>query len=257
MPTPQVASPQVSLILPTYNEAHNIVPLIQELKRHLNGVSHEILLMDDNSPDRTAQVAEAAFADDSTVQVHIRVRDRGLAKAVREGVERSRGAYVLVMDSDFNHDPAIVGRLVELSQHADMVIGSRFCDGGGMASRWRYHCSRLYSNWFVRPLLGMGVRDNLCGYYLIRRDRLMRLPYDEIFHGYGDYFFRLLWHARAVGCSMIETPVFYRQRPSGRSKSNLPVLLFSYTWTVLDLWLHAGQPRWPAPGSDKPDTPHG
>ena len=233
--------PHVSVILPSYNEVSNVVPLIRELKRHLP-VPHELLVIDDNSPDQTGPVTRKAFAGDPSVQVHVRMVDRGLATAIRDGIRRSTGDKVLVMVTDFNHDPAIVGRLVELGAGADMVIGSRFCPGGGMANRWRYACSRFYSR-LVQRILQTGVRDNLCGYYLIRRDVLMALPFEEIFYGYGDYFFRLVWHVRRAGYSIVETPVVYQARPSGRSKSNLMAMLFGYTREVLKLRMKAGRAR--------------
>jgi len=243
--TQQAASPQVSVILPTYNEADNIVPLIHELKRHL-AIPHEILVVDDSSPDRTAQVAQEAFANDPSVRVRVRHQDRGLATAIREGIECSQGQKLLVMLTDFNHDPALVGQLVDLSAGADMVIGSRFCPGGGMATRWRYYCSLIYSRWFVGPLLGTRVRDNLCGYYIIHRDKVMQLPLGKIFYGYGDYFFRLLWYLKKAGGSILEVPAFYRARPSGKSKSNLPGMLLRYTWEVVKLWAGGRARRQPA-----------
>ena len=243
--TPEAASPQVSVILPTYNEAGNIVPMIRELNRHL-AVPHEILVVDDASPDGTARIAQEAFAQDPSVRILVRHHERGLATAIREGLERSRGQKLIVMVTDFNHDPAITAQLVESSARAEMVVGSRFCPGGGMATRWRYYYSLVYSRCFVDLLLGTRVRDNLCGYYLIHRELLLRLPLDEIFYGYGDYFFRLLWHVRARGGSILETPVFYRGRLSGKSKSNLPAMLLRYTWEVLKLRFTATRRRQPA-----------
>lgn len=222
----------VSVILPTYNEAENIVPLIHVLKRHLRG-AHEILVMDDQSPDGTAAIAAAAFAGDPSVKVFARPGDHGLAKAIREGIERSTGEAVIVMNSDFNHNPALVEQLIAAWDRADIIIGSRFCKGGGMANPWRNACSYVFSCWFARPLLGTGVRDNLCGFYLMSRRKLLALLLEEIFYGYGDYFFRLLWHARARGYSTLEIPVFYQPRRGGKSKSRFPALLVSYSREVI------------------------
>ncbi len=234
--------PHVSVILPAYNEAQNIVPLIHALKRHLR-VSHEILVMDDNSPDGTARAASDAFANDPTIKVHVRTADRGLARSIRDGILRSTGTKVIVMDTDFNHDPGLVGRFVELSASYDMVIGSRFCAGGGMENVWRYYCSLIFSLCLVRPLLRTSVRDTLCGYYLIDGDTLRALPLEQICYGYGDYFFRLLWHAESAGCRLHEIPVYYRLRPTGQSKSNLVALLLSYSWEALKISWTARRPH--------------
>ena len=232
------AQPSVSVVLPCYNEADNIVPLVHALKAQLPA-AHEILVMDDNSPDGTARQVRGAFAGDTSVRVHVRMTDRGLANSIADGIRRCRGELVIIMDSDFNHDPDIVGNLLAHSPSADVVLGSRFLPGGGMASRWRYYCSWIYSTCLVRPILRTRVRDGLCGYYLIHRDKLLALPLDDICYGYGDYFFRLLWHLRHRCYRVIEVPVFYRPRLGGKSKSNLPRLLMSYTWELIKIPLTA------------------
>lgn len=234
-PKALVAHPplRLSVILPSYNEAQNVVPLIQELKRYLTE-PHEILVMDDDSPDGTGEVVRRAFAHDPSVEVHIRQQDRGLAKAIREGLERAVGERVLVMDTDFNHDPALVPQLMELNHRIDLVTGSRFCPGGGMGNVRYYAASRLY-NQFLSAVLQTHVQDNLFGYFTMDRKKLVALPLDRIFYGYGDYFFRLLWYARQRGYSIAEIPAFCGARRAGVSKSRISVMLLHYTWEAVKL----------------------
>lgn len=239
--TTGLATPQLSVVLPSYNEVDNLIPLIHGLKRWVT-VSHELVVMDDNSPDRTGEVVREAFADDPSVAVQIRTRHRGLAYAIREGLERAGGEQVLVMDTDFNHDPALARQLIAMSPQADLVIGSRFCQGGGMAHRGYYHASKAY-NQFISAMLGTGVADNLFGYFIMPRAKLMALPLDRIFYGYGDYFFRLLWYARAQGYSILEIPAFCQARRAGRSKSQVLAMLLDYTWEVMKLRMDGWRAR--------------
>ena len=226
-------TPPVSVILPCYNEAGNIVPLIRSIRRQL-GRSCEILVMDDQSPDGTAEAARQAFADDPAVIVQLRTQQRGFASSIRDGIERSRGELIIVMDTDFNHDPALLEELLRLSPHAEMVIASRFCPGGGMERKGYFVASRLY-NQFLRAVLGTCVDDNLFGYFVIRRELLLGLPFDDIFYGYGDYFFRLLWHVRRRAGRIIETPSFCKARLSGTSKSSVVSMLTRYTIEAVKL----------------------
>jgi dolichol-phosphate mannosyltransferase len=107
--------------LPTFNEKDNIVPLIEELRSRFRAAGHryEILVIDDQSPDGTGSAVAAAFADDPGVRVTVRRKNPGLAYSIREGIERSTGAIVLVMDSDFNHKPADAVLLFQVAQYVD------------------------------------------------------------------------------------------------------------------------------------------
>ena len=123
----------LSIVVPTYNEAANIVGLVAQLLDAPD--AREVLVVDDNSPDGTARLVQESFANDARVRLIVRTRDRGLAKSVRAGIEASRGDFVAVMDSDFNHDPEIIHTMRDLLAHFDLVVGSRFVAGGGMEDR--------------------------------------------------------------------------------------------------------------------------
>jgi dolichol-phosphate mannosyltransferase len=161
--------PNVSIVLPTFNEKDNIVPLVEELRSRLRaeGYSYEILVIDDQSPDGTGSVVMAVFADDPGVRVTIRRKSAGLAYSIREGIECSTGAIILVMDADFNHKPADAVLLFQVAQYVDLVIGSRFIVGGGMSSLQRYYLSYFY-NIFLRASLGTRLDDNLSGLFAIK-----------------------------------------------------------------------------------------
>ena len=131
-----VSPPQASIVIPTYNEKDNIVELVAQLLAAMSGVDTEVIVVDDDSPDGTAESVRQAFAGNSCVRLVERKADRGLAKSIRAGIETSRGSAIVVMDSDFNHSPQDVPILFNFTRFVDIAIGSRFIFGGGMANRW-------------------------------------------------------------------------------------------------------------------------
>ena len=187
----------VSVILPTYNESKNIVPLIEAIQHELGqaGISHEVLVVDDNSPDGTAAMVRERFGGDERVRLFVRTEERGLATAIAHGIRQAQGESVAVMDTDFNHDPVMLPQMVKFLEYYDIVIGSRFVMGGGMEQQWRYNASFLF-NFFVRIVLHTQIQDNLCGFFTMRRDKLLAMDIDA-------HLSRLwrLFHAPAV-CSL-------------------------------------------------------
>jgi hypothetical protein len=110
----------------------------------------------------------------ATVRLVVRTQDKGLANSIRDGLILAQGRTLVVMDTDFNHDPAMIPQMVDLLRYYDLVIGSRFVMRGGMEDRLRYHFSQLY-NVFIRALFQTQIQDNLSGYFAIRRERLYAL----------------------------------------------------------------------------------
>lgn len=226
---------KVSVILPTYNEADNIVELVRQIMQNIPAAwEYEIIVVDDNSPDHTFQVVQNVFKGQSCVIPVLRTTDRGFAKSIRTGIEKAQGDHILVMDTDFTHDPVEISKLLHVGEVYDLVSGSRFCAGGNMQDVQHYLASMLY-NWFMRIVLRTQVQDNLGGYFTISKAKLDLLPFDRIFFGYGDYFFRLLYFAQKHGMKIVEIPAQYRARQKGASKSNFMKMLFSYTYAMLKL----------------------
>lgn len=245
-------NPEVSIILPTYNERDNICDLIDAIDRELGPLAwpFEILVVDDNSPDGTAQVVAQQYGLDlvnahttgitghrnGVIHVYVRTSDKGLAKAIRAGLEWARGNTLVVMDTDFNHDPAMIPQMVELLNYYDLVIGSRFVMQGGMEDKWRYRASLIY-NFFLRVLFMTQIQDNLSGFFAVRRERFFQMAalFDAIFYGYGDYFIRLLYVAWRKHWKILEVPVFYILRRHGDSKTGFWSIFRDYTGAVLRL----------------------
>jgi dolichol-phosphate mannosyltransferase len=245
---------EVSVVLPTYNERDNILDLIAAIEQHLTppGWRYEVLVMDDSSPDGTADVmrqcyglgaaspaAAPALSDGrGEVRLFVRRSDKGLAKAIRAGLEAGRGRTLVVMDTDFNHDPAMIPQMVDMLRYYDLVIGSRFVMRGGMEDALRYRLSFLY-NIFIRMLFLTQIQDNLSGFFAVRRDRLFQAAalFDRIFYGYGDYFVRLLVVAWRSDWRILEVPVFYILRRHGDSKTGFWRIFRDYSLAVLRLRL--------------------
>lgn len=233
----------VSIVLPTYNEAETICEFLRDVIASVAflGPACEILVLDDRSPDGTAKVVEAAFARYEMVRVIERAGRRGLAVSVREGLERSTGQAVVVMDADFNHDPRLIPYMIRLLEVFDLVVGSRFAANGGMQEPIRQWGSAGL-NAIARLTLRTRIQDNLSGFFAIRADGLQRLPYDRIFWGYGDYFFRLLYFALRVPLRIVEMPVVYGRRRGGASKTSVVRTACRYLYEIArlryDAWRH-------------------
>lgn len=234
----------VSVILPTYNERDNIVDLVNYIIETLEGtVNYELILVDDNSPDGTAEVVRQEFGGNANIRLHVRNNERGLATAIRKGIELSAGSVVVVMDTDFNHDPKYIPQFLNLIQFYDVVVGSRFLYGGGMYSRWRYYASLLY-NGFIRFFLGIPITDKLSGFFAMRRESLGEIDSDRIFYGYGDYFIRFLATVVNLKLRILEIPVFYDNRRSGETKTQFLKEFLRYTVSVMKIrvgWKPAGR----------------
>jgi dolichol-phosphate mannosyltransferase len=233
---------KTSIILPTYNERENIPDLLEAIQRELApwGFDFETIVVDDNSPDGTADVVRDRFGDDPRVVLYVRTEDRGLASAIRYGIERASGDIIVCMDTDFNHDPAVIPQMIKFLEFYDIVIGSRFVMRGGMEDRFRQFSSAVY-NFGIRLLFRTPVHENLSGFFSMYRAKLMSMDLDQIFYGYGDYFVRLIMVAWKRNYNILEVPVFYRLRMHGHSKTQFVSTLIDYTKALLilrvKLWL--------------------
>jgi dolichol-phosphate mannosyltransferase len=227
---------KTSIILPTYNEKENIVELIQTIFATLEplNLDFQVVVVDDNSPDGTAEAVRQGFSHNGQVKLCVRTEARGLATAIRHGIDHSDGDILVFMDTDFNHDPTIIPQMIKFLEYYDLIIGSRFVMAGGMEDRFRQFSSRIY-NYGIRLLFGTPIHDNLSGFFSIYREKLEAMDLDQIYYGYGDYFIRLLMMAHNRDYQMLEIPVFYRLRLHGHSKTQFIQILVQYTRALVAL----------------------
>ncbi len=222
------------LVLPTYNEADNIEGFVAAVRDKLPD-SARILIVDDNSPDGTGGIADRLAAEDERIEVLHRARKEGLGPAYIAGFRQalSRGAgHVLEMDADFSHDPAYLPRLLEAGERADLAIGSRYVDGGGV-SEWgavRRAISRGGSA-YARLVLGVGVRDLTGGFKCFRREVLEAIDLDSI--ASRGYAFQIEMTYRAIqrGFEVVEVPIVFRERRAGKSKMDRSIVAEAF-WRV-------------------------
>ena len=225
---------QISIILPTYNEKDNIVRLVETIKKLDIEQTFEILIIDDNSPDGTYQFSKDKLSDDKNIKIVLRKNIRGLAFSIKEGIEKSLGDHVIVMDTDFTHDAILIKKMISLRNQYEIISGSRYVSGGYMENHLHGKLSYYY-NIMLKFILKTKINDNLGGYFLIKRDLLNKLEFDKIFYGYGDYFFRLLHFSKNKNAKIIEIPAVYKQRIYGKSKSNFIAMLFKYFYAAVKL----------------------
>ena len=232
----------VSIIIPTYNEKKNIIPLIKEINLLLTKkkIPFEIIVIDDNSPDDTTSAIKKNFPQHKPVRFYIRKKTRGLATAILFGIKKATGNIIVGMDADFNHPPGLIPKLLAELNHADLVISSRFIPGGGMEDKIRYFFTYAF-NFFLKYGLGFPTMDNMSGFYAIKKVELLKLPLEQIYIGYGEYHLRLVYLAKKYGLEIRQTPVYYRKRKFGYSKSNLFKLFFTYLKEAFLLKLNDGK----------------
>jgi dolichol-phosphate mannosyltransferase len=214
------------LILPTYNEAANVGPIVRAAGAVLGEAAPEgfrILVVDDGSPDGTGELADALAAEHEWVRVLHRTEKGGIGPAYLAGfahaLEQGAG-YVMEMDSDFSHDPADLARLLSAARgEADLVLGSRYVPGGGV-SDWgllRRFVSEGGST-YARLVLGLKVRDLTGGFKCFRREVLEAIQFDQVrSRGYA-FQVELTYRAIQNGFRVQEVPIVFRDREHGQSK---------------------------------------
>ena len=227
---------KVSVVLPTYNEKGNIIRLLEQLIVTLDGIlinDFELLVIDDDSSDGTSQAVKEFMGSDDRVKLNVRKNVRGLASAVRTGIEMSQGEIVVLMDTDFNHNPKDVRRLVEPVGDYDIVVGSRYIKGGFMESSVIRHYLSYFFNLFIRSYLGLETMDNLSGFIAIKREVINKIDMNLVFSGFGEYHIRFIYWAFLRGYKILEIPVVYNERSYGKSKFKPLENLTNYTVTVI------------------------
>jgi dolichol-phosphate mannosyltransferase len=221
------------IVLPTYNEAGNINELLTRLSVAVPPVS--VLVVDDGSPDGTADVAEATGASlPVAVSVLRRTKKLGLGTAYRAGfrwgLEHGHDALVQ-MDSDFQHDPvAVPSLLAALDSGADMAIGSRYVDGGSIPESWPWYRRELsrWGNRYASGVLSLGVRDATAGFRAHRSSFISELDLDSIdTDGYG-FQVQLTYRARRAGGVIVEVPIQFGERTRGDSKMSGRIIVEAF-----------------------------
>ncbi len=221
---------RLSIILPTYNESGNIKSLVESIKKHVEDI-HEIIVVDDDSPDGTADIIDALIKSGSYSFLKLirRKTDRGLTKSIKAGISLATGDIVGWMDCDFSMPPKYLPVLTALiNADYDIAVGSRFVLGG----RWRtktkdpqeslmgVFLSRVM-NMFIQVLLDHRFRDYTSGFVVARRTVFDKI---ELRGDYGEYFIDLIFRALKHGFEVVEIPYKWVARNQGTSKTGSNLL---------------------------------
>jgi dolichol-phosphate mannosyltransferase len=233
--------PRTIVVLPTYNEAENL-PLMVDALMALPLDDLNILVVDDNSPDGTGDIAEGLSSKypDHIYVLH-RQEKNGLGEAYVAGFKHalSLGAdYIIQMDCDFSHKPEYVPEMVKMAAQADLVIGSRYRPGGGVDESWSF--SRKALSWFanrvyVPVLLGLPVTDATGGFKLWRRGTLIGLDLDRIRSNGYIFQVEMSYVTHQLGFKIREVPIYFPDRVRGQSKMDGGVAMEAAlrTWQIL------------------------
>lgn len=228
---------KVTVVIPTYNEAENVEPMVRALwalelpPREARGGAPvlDVLIVDDESPDGTGQIADRLAAE-APERLHVLHRSgpRGLGRAYVDGFHwaLSHGADVVVqMDCDFSHSPDDVPRLVEHIPPYDVVVGSRYVKGGRTDESWGMGRRLLswWANFYARLILQCRVRDVTAGFKAWRREALERIDLDRILSQGYVFQVEMAYVCERLGHRILEVPIYFEDRRVGRSKMTMPV----------------------------------
>lgn len=234
---------RVMVVIPTYNEADNLPKMVEALLS-LGLPRLEVLVVDDNSPDGTGEIADA-LSQEHPGRVHVlhRPGKGGLGTAYVAGFKHALalGAERIVqMDADFSHSPSYVPVLVERAEEYDVVVGSRYVSGGKLDERWgfgRYFLSWWANSVYVRLILGLRVRDATAGFKCWRREALEGIDLDAIRSNGYVFQVEMAYLCERLGYRVLEVPIYFEDRRIGRSKMSMPVKLEA-AWRV---WVLRGR----------------
>ncbi|MFX0195868.1 MAG: polyprenol monophosphomannose synthase [Candidatus Hodarchaeota archaeon] len=225
----------VSVILPTYNERENILRLVPTISELLQDRWHEIIVVDDNSPDRTWEIVQNM--NQKNVRLIRRMKNRGLTNSLNEGITEAKGSYVVWMDADFSHPPELIPDLLSTLDRGecDVAIASRFINNAGM----RFGLVRqLFSrslNLFAQILLTRKINDYSSGFVAARRAIFKTLQLEG---EYGEYCIQFLYQVYRAKLVVKEIPYLYVPRQFGETKTSPALSAYirhglAYGWTVL------------------------
>lgn len=218
---------KIIAVVPTYNEADNIAPLIGSLLRISRFL--EVVVVDDNSPDGTWRIVEEIAKEEPRVSLLHRVGERGRGSAGVAGFKRALelGADLVVeMDADWSHHPRFLRRMIRATRNTDLVIGSRLVAGGGETGRSNLRTLiTLAANAYIRLCHGLAVRDCTSGYRVYRRWVLEGIAWERVASDGPAIVQEVLVASRALGARMREVPILFEERRAGSSTFDSKIML--------------------------------
>ncbi|MCP3682776.1 MAG: glycosyltransferase [bacterium] len=229
----------VSVILPTYNEAGNIEKLITSLSAELKDYNFEIVIVDDDSTDKTPEIMDKYAKKGVVVALH-RKGIRGIFSAIRDGIKISCGNVIVLMDADMSHPPETVPELVKHTKQYDLVSASRYTDNKSVKAPFIRKFFPIMLNLYCKTILRMKLTDFTGGFHAIRREKLKEIQF-KYPSSWGEFDLELLFRAR--NWKIKEIPFVYSYRTSGTSKSaeGMGYVKFGLNYGIRALQLRFGE----------------
>ncbi len=231
-------NPQVSIIVPTYNESQNIVGILKSIRESIpKGIYTETIVVDDNSPDGTGKIVEDYISSikkiaENTIDVIHRKAKNGLASAILKGIQNAKGETIVVMDSDFSHPPQIIPKMIEAFKQyqCDLVVASRYITGGNIQG-WttkRKLMSKI-ATVIAKKGLGIKIKDPMSGFFAFKKNIIKELNFDAL-----GYKFLLEILVKTKGINVKEIPYCFENRKFGSSKvdSSTVIDYFKSVWKL-------------------------
>ncbi|MGD9049206.1 MAG: polyprenol monophosphomannose synthase [Anaerolineae bacterium] len=244
-----MGEPKIMVVIPTYNEADNLPTMVGELLT-LELPQVEILIVDDNSPDGTGEIADD-LVKRHPERIHVlhRTGKLGLGTAYVAGFTYAieQGADLIVqMDADFSHSPGYILRLVEASKEYDVVVGSRYVSGGSLDERWswwRYALSWWANSVYTRLILGVEVKDATAGFKCWWRATLEGIGLERVRSNGYVFQVEMAYLTEKLGYRFLEIPIHFEDRRIGQSKMTVPVKIEAALSTFQIRWRHRNAQR--------------
>ena len=205
---------QTSIIFPTYNEALNIEELINRTHSSLPN-NKEIIVVDDDSPDKTWEIAKNI--ENKNVKVIRRINQRKLVSAIQRGINEAKGENIIWMDADLSMPPEIISKMVEHLSRYDVVVGSRYAKGGKDKRPLLRIISSRFINLIANLVLNFKVLDYDSGFIAAKKEVLKKIPLSD--SGYGEYCIEFLFKVGNEGFKIKEIPYSFVDRKAGESKT--------------------------------------
>jgi dolichol-phosphate mannosyltransferase len=225
---------EISIVIPTFNEVHNVEILVGRIENHLRGRQWEALFVDDDSTDGTLDQLKRMAQDDPRIRLIHRIGRRGLSSAVVEGILSTSSPHIAVMDADLQHDETLLGDMLELLQSgkAEIVVGSRYIDGGGVGDweRSRIIISR-FAGWLARLITKSDLTDPMSGFFMLKRS-----VFDSAMRNLSNEGYKILLDIFASSSKVLnfkELPYVFRIRKHGESKLD-SLVIWEYVVLLLD-----------------------
>ena len=218
---------RIAVVTPTYNEAENLPKLVSAL--FSLPLDLQLLVVDDNSPDGTGKIAEElAMQHPGRVDVLHRPGKMGLRSAYLNGFQKildSDTQAIVQMDADFSHDPVALVHMAEMLKTQDVVLGSRYTEGGSVDQQWPLWRKSLsaFGNFYAKTILGLPLNDVTTGYRMWRRETLNQMPFERIQSNGYVFLVEMAYLAHCLEFKIGESPIYFADRRWGKSKMSIKI----------------------------------